>query len=146
MSEARPRIVEAMVELADLRDAGEPVHLMISEVADAYNVPAAEVERRAVASWGAPLQTDRERNASHFAAVDDRMFVINEARARANLLWHDMIPRGGKPLWFMSVKNWLDGRQLESASLEDEAKQAFMSEVKRLDALRKAGLIPDAED
>jgi hypothetical protein len=60
---------------------------IISDVATEYNVSADELEKRAEASWGAPLETDKERNASHFEFIEKKPEIARRAREATRKLW-----------------------------------------------------------
>lgn len=132
-------IIPAMQELAERRDAGELVHVILQEVAQDYGLPAGSLQRRAEASWGAPLESDRERHAAHFEYVETNAAIVREARQLARAIWHANRPYAEQHSWWrIAWKHELD-QALKSANLPDPefeavARTAFMDEVRRMGA------------
>jgi hypothetical protein len=88
----RARVVEAMEELALRRDNGEPVHSILRDVADDYDVNFEALKTRAEQSWGVPLETDHERNAAHFAFVKKKPELEQRARVATRKIWEVVAP------------------------------------------------------
>ncbi len=72
MSREKSRLEEAMEELEDFRNEGHDVCDEIDYLADYYKVPLDSLRAAAEKKWGAPLETDKERNASDFIAIANR--------------------------------------------------------------------------
>jgi hypothetical protein len=88
----RARIVEAMEELALRRDKGEAVHLILLDVADNHEVSFDALQARAEQSWGAPLETDQERNVAHFAFVQRKPELEERVRIATRKIWEAVEP------------------------------------------------------
>ena len=131
------RIVEAMCELKERRDAGELVHEILNEVATGHDVPLIELQKRAELSWGRPLETDRERHSAHFQLVANATSIAGQARKLAQIIYDANLP-GIKEFHFWQV-NWereIDDA-LEKAEIDPElepiAREHFLLEAERLE-------------
>lgn len=83
MANRRDKIVQAMEELLERRDNGELAHLILNEVASVYGVSSAALREKAEASWGAPLETDHDRNLEHFELLENKRKIIEQGKAVA---------------------------------------------------------------
>ena len=149
MSMSGARIVEAMKELKERRDEGELVHEILAEVAEDFQVRADVLRERAEASWGKPLETDRERHAAHFEFVESVADIRMRARQLARKIYEANLP-GIKEFSFWEV-NWkqaidqaLKNTKLDDPRLEQIARDEFFAESERLERLMKLVRIQNA--
>ena len=133
-------IVPAMKELTERRDAGEPVHVILEEVAEDYEIPPVSLQRRAELSWGVPLETDRERHAAHFEYVELKAQAVREAKLLAREIWELNRPFVLEHSWW--IVDWpaefaraLKDGNLDHPEIEALARAAFMDEARRLGGL-----------
>ena len=105
MMAERARIVEAMLELKERRDAGELVHVILPEIAEDHAVAVDALTRLAEKSWGAPLETDRERHAEYFRLVEGAVTVVARANDWADFLFRQKV---GVPDYGWSKITWED--------------------------------------
>ena len=133
----RARIVEAMIELKERRASGATIHEILAEVADYHNVPMAELRRKAEASWGVPLETDRERHAEHFDLVRNAADIAKQARELATATYERALLRikkfpGLSVNWDSELERFLEDAKLDDPVLESSARTAFSEEATRL--------------
>ena len=142
MSWNRSRIVEAMIELKERRDGGERVHEIRPEIANSHRVPLDELTRRAEASWGCPLETDRERHASHFQAVESAADIARQACDYAKSLYEMNLPyvrehRWWEVNWQREIDSALETINLGDPVLEKVARDEFMGAASHYENLLK---------
>jgi hypothetical protein len=132
-----PRIVEAMIELADRRDNGELVHDILAEVATEFQVRLELLKDRAEKSWGTPLELDYERNRAHFAVLEHKRKINREGQEYAALLWGKSaeILKNNSWLridWFELKRSILANIRFENSVYETEFSLGFSGEIERL--------------
>ena len=140
----RSRIVEAMIELTERRDAGELIDVILSEVADDHEVSLAELTHRAETSWGMPLETDSERHAAHFEHVSNAREVAREARELAREIYEANIPSlkefsFWEINWSRELEEFLKEANLADPALERIAREEFMDAANRFNKAIKIG-------
>ena len=128
------RIVKAMLEVKERRDAGERVHEILEEVAAEYSVPLNELKDRAEASWGTPLETDRERHLLHFTAVESAEEIAREARGFAKSVYEMNLPYVREHRWWQV--NW--EHEIDSALKRIELGDPFLERLARQEFLDAA--------
>jgi hypothetical protein len=143
------RIVEAMKELKERRDEGELVHEILAEIAEDFDVRVDVLRERAEASWGKPLETDRERHAAHFDFADSVADIKKRARQLARKVYEANLP-GIKEFSFWEV-NWkqaidqaLTNTNLDDPRLEQIARDEFFEESERMEKLIKLVRVQNA--
>jgi hypothetical protein len=146
MSEKRSRIVDAMEELKDRREAGELAHVILEEVAIGHRVPVEALRLKAERSWGAPLETDRERHATHFEFQESKADIRNRARVVARKVWDANAPIYDEfefltPNWPQEFEKIIKRSDVDHPELVDIARREFLAEMSRLDKLKRAGCI-----
>jgi hypothetical protein len=72
MPASKSRLQEAMEELEDWRNEGDDICEWLEYLADNHKVPLESLRAAAEKKWGAPLETDKARNASDFVAIANR--------------------------------------------------------------------------
>jgi hypothetical protein len=133
--EDRSRIREAFEELVGYRDDGEDVMDNLELVAAFHRVPVGKLRELAELRWGAPLDTDRQRNADHFEVAARRLVeqanahayrddTIRKAKEAAIDVWDDCCPNG-EPDWVYCAKRFLSANKIEGASLRIEVTELF---------------------
>jgi hypothetical protein len=131
------RIVDAMCELKERRDAGELVHEILDEVATGYAVPLIELRKRAELSWGTPLETDRQRHSDHFALVANAADIAVQARKLAQAVYNANLSAIKEfDFWQVSWKREIDDvldRAEIAPELEPIAREHFWLEAERLE-------------
>ena len=131
----RSRISEAFEELSGYRDDGEDVIHNLELVATFHRVPVGKLREMAEQRWGAPLETDRERNADHFEVAARRLAeqadahayrddTIRKAKEAAIDVWDNCCPNG-EPDWDYCAKRFLSSNKIEGASLRIEVTELF---------------------
>ena len=130
--------------MKERRDAGEAVHEILSEIAENYHVPLEELTNRAEASWGNPLETDRERHSSHFEAVESAASIALQARALAQQVFEMNLPYVREHKWWRV--NWqheidwtLSKINLGNPVLEKIAREEFLDAASHYESLVKSG-------
>jgi hypothetical protein len=151
MAVGRDKIVQAMEELRERRDNGEPIHLILDEVAAEHQVSSAALKLKAEASWGSPLETDRARHPEHFQILDQRKEVIEESKKVASRIWSvwaAYIARYSERGidWEHDVKTMVESSSLNVPQLKSLAVEEILRELRRLIALQKTGQIQPPDD
>ena len=134
-NQGRPRISEAFDELSGYRDEGEDVVDNLELVAEFHSVAVIKLRELAELKWGAPIETDRERNADHFEAAARRNAeraeanayrteTIRKAKDAAIEVWNNCCPNG-EPDWGSCAKRFLSSKKLENVSLRQEITEIF---------------------
>jgi hypothetical protein len=122
-----------MMELKFRRDAGEPVHEILTEIAASHEVAVDELRKRAETSWGSPLEEDRHRNAAHFESIDR---LLSDVVSLAKTLWSELQSRPSISFWrwdlHWKLRLWFEDIGLNSDELKYIAEEAFMDEIYRL--------------
>ncbi len=139
-SQALSRIVEAMIELKERRDAGELVHEILLEVAEDHDVPFIELKSRAEVSWGSPLETDRERHKNHFDQIESATDIARFAREIVREIYKSNVPglkkfRWWEISWAAELKRALEIAKFDDPALEKIFETEFIEES---GCLRKA--------
>jgi hypothetical protein len=151
MANRRDKIVQAMEELLERRDNGELAHLILNEVASVYGVSSAALREKAEASWGAPLETDHDRNLEHFELLENKRKIIEQGKAVAAEMWRvwaayiEKYSERGIDCE-RDVKTLVESSNLNQPQLENLAEEVVLKELRRLIALQKAGQILPPED
>ena len=149
MPQEHARIVDAMIELKERRDAGELVNDLLQEVADHHRVPLGALKERAEASWGTPLETDCERHAAHFEQLALKLDVEKHARLFAKQIWElnlDYLREFSyaRINWSHEIDSRLTELEWDDPRLVEAARLSFMEESKRFETLRQAGFLRHA--
>ncbi|MEA3543370.1 MAG: hypothetical protein U9R77_14795 [Pseudomonadota bacterium] len=126
-----------MTELAERRNTGEPIHLILAEVALDHAVSLEELRVRAEQSWGAPLETDRERHSDYFAALDRKQEVVEKMGELMDSVYRlkiNVTKKLGKRLdhaqEFSSCSKHFN---FENSKDENEAREEFLRRAIRLE-------------
>lgn len=140
----RDKLVIAMEELRDRRASGEPVHSIIDEVASEYGVKEEGLRKRAEATWGHPLETDRERHPELFELLENKEKVRKRAKEIAYQVWtvsadyiEKFSDRGID--WERGIKAIVESAKLDNDQLRHLAREEIYDELMRLVRLQKAG-------
>jgi len=131
----RSPISKAIDELSGYRDDGEEPIDNLELVAAFHQVPVVRLREVAEQRWGSPLETDRERNKSHYESTDRRLAeeavarayrdeIIEKAKAAAIDVWDHCSP-SGEPDWEFCAKRFLSLNKVEGASLRIEVADLF---------------------
>ena len=134
------RIVKAMLELKERRDAGEFVHRILEEVAIEHSVSFDELKKRAESSWGVPLETDHERHVSHFKTVQSAEEVARDAREFAKSVYEDNLPYMREHSywdvnWERTIDSALEEVNLGDPYLERVAREEFLDAATHFKAI-----------
>lgn len=145
MTHIRDKLVEAMDELRERRNGGEHLHLILAEVALEHGVAEAGLRQKAEASWGAPLETDRERHQAYFDFLKSKKEVNDRAKDAARLLWEHWAEYIEKYSasgidWKRDIARIVDKSGIDDPTLKALANETFFDELMRLIARQKAGL------
>ena len=130
------RISEAIAELSGYRDDGEDPIDNLELVAAFHSVPVNKLRDLAESKWGAPLETDRERNADHFKTAEQRNAesaqahvhrneVLGKAKYSAVEIWGNCCPNG-EPDWSYCAKRFLSLNKINEVSLREEIIELFL--------------------
>ena len=135
-------IAAAMMTLKEYRDTGVPIHEALLDVAEEWGVSVELLRQRAEESWGAPLETDRERHAAHFEDVADALDIGRQARALAKLIYELNLPyvkeqRFWEVNWPREISKALESANLDDPVLARGATEQFMEEADRYEAILK---------
>jgi hypothetical protein len=140
MGQPQTRIAAAMMELKEYRDSGVAVHAVLPEVAENWGLRPDLLRQTAEKSWGAPLETDRQRHAAHFQFLSNAKEIEKQSREFAKEVYEANLP-GIKEYSFWQV-NWereidelLAGVTFDHPGLEPVAREAFLDEAKHFEEL-----------
>ena len=114
----KARIEQALDDLDEYRSDGEDVSDNLQWVAEFHKVPIEHLKKRAESKWGAPIETDRIRNADFFEAVEKRIAqqeqkqknnseILAKAGERASEVWVACMP-DGEPDWAYCANKFLE--------------------------------------